>query len=125
MKPMVSFALGLISAQREWAKILLDRREEISGLIHLNATLIVVPSHLTLQSQSETLRFSIHQPREVVVVKNPADLNKFGLENLKRARVIIASTAVFSFSGTYGERLARISGNRKLTRPNAENASAL
>ncbi len=77
-----------------------------TGLINTSATLILTPSHLTLQWQRELAKFcGGFESTECVVIRTVQDLKKLTANQLCTAKVVIASWSIFMHEH-YAARLA-------------------
>ncbi|KAI8447819.1 hypothetical protein BY996DRAFT_4592428 [Phakopsora pachyrhizi] len=87
-------------------------KDDLEGLISLNATLIIVPAHLVGQWPTEFVKFS-GKSVKVHRIINMNDLNSTTIEDLQDADVVVASETLFS-SGIYWKNLSSLSGTREI-----------
>ncbi|KAH6842581.1 hypothetical protein B0I37DRAFT_393104 [Chaetomium sp. MPI-CAGE-AT-0009] len=67
-----------------------------SFFLHLSATLVVVPKHITSQWSKETRKFlGLASPKLLLIDTTTAFYGKFTLDQLEKAEIIIVSSAVF------------------------------
>ena len=77
-----------------------------TGLINSTATLIVTPSHLTNQWRRELTKFcGGFESTEAVIIRTVQDLKKLTVNQLRNAKVVIASWSIFMHE-LYAVRLA-------------------
>jgi site-specific DNA-cytosine methylase len=80
-----------------------------SFFVHLSATLVIVPRHITDQWAAEVKKFLGLVEPKIIVIKTLADFyGKIPLERLRKAEIIILSSAVFT--ETFLNRLQTIAG---------------
>ncbi|KAG8161719.1 hypothetical protein KVR01_008706 [Diaporthe batatas] len=107
--------LGLIDVQRGTdRKEFMDMRKQnqhLHGLVHLQATLIIVPNQLTYQWQSEAKRFLGTKRYNIVVITTFAELQKLSIAMLKKADIVICSNKVFLDNKYHSEMSAYCSPN--------------
>jgi len=77
------------------------------GLIDLNATLIVVPGHLSKQWPSEIDKFT-GKTFKVVVIQNMRDLQSKSISDLSRADIIVMASEIFE-TDIYWQRVEYLS----------------
>jgi site-specific DNA-cytosine methylase len=83
--------------------------EAESFFVHLSATLVVVPRHITKQWAKEAARFlGLRVGREVIVIKTAKDFYTYELDKLRNAEMIIVSTGIFG--ATFLDRLRALGG---------------
>ncbi|KAI0134242.1 P-loop containing nucleoside triphosphate hydrolase protein [Xylariales sp. AK1849] len=66
------------------------------GMEALNATLIIVPPHITEQWQNEAVAFLGISEDQVIVIRTAKSLKKVKLQELRLARIVIVSDQVFA-----------------------------
>lgn len=102
--------LGLVDVQRD-----ADRNEfmamrqgnkHLQGLIHLHATLVIVPNQLTHQWHDETTRFFGTTQYKINVISTFNELQKLSINELKKADIVICSNKVF-LDNKYHSELSR------------------
>ncbi|KAF3058655.1 putative dna repair protein rad8 protein [Daldinia childiae] len=107
--------LALMHCLREWdEKYLPLRTDKNPCRIHLNASLVLVPSHLVDQWADEAKKFLPIEPAEIVKIKNLGDLRDNSswriLKKLQRARLIIVNVQCIASIGYY-QNLAKLAGS--------------
>jgi superfamily II DNA or RNA helicase len=75
-----------------------------SGLIAIQATLIVAPSNLLGQWASE-IRDKLGYTQGVITVRVHSDLDRYGISDFKKAKIVIVNRTVLGNEG-YSERIA-------------------
>ncbi|KAI7774244.1 hypothetical protein LA080_009044 [Diaporthe eres] len=99
--------LGLIDVQRDTDRgQFLDMRENnehLDGLVHLHATLVIVPNQLTQQWVNEAKRFLNPKQYNIVMIPTFAAFQKLSVANLKKADIIICSNKVFQDNKYHAE----------------------
>ncbi|KAI3399382.1 hypothetical protein diail_7109 [Diaporthe ilicicola] len=99
--------LGLIDVQNKTdrGEFLEMRRKNkhLDGLIHLHATLVIVPNQLTRQWEDEAKRFLDPNQYNIVVIETFAVLQRLGISGLKKADIIICSNKVFQENKYHSE----------------------
>ncbi|KAG6365518.1 hypothetical protein INS49_007129 [Diaporthe citri] len=99
--------LGLIDVQRDTDRgQFLDMRENnkpLDGLVHLHATLVIVPNQLTQQWVNEAKRFLNPKQYNVVMIPTFAAFQKHKVADLKKADIIICSNKVFQDNKYHAE----------------------
>ncbi|KAB5515260.1 hypothetical protein GE09DRAFT_1263776 [Coniochaeta sp. 2T2.1] len=115
-KTVVMIALLELRRHFDREKSILERHAAASrswesklSFIHLRATLVIVPDHITLQWKEEFEKFGC--TATIVVIKRYNDLVKKPLSVLEEADVIIVPTSLLKTS-TYKERLVALTSNR-------------
>ncbi|KAH8781218.1 hypothetical protein F5883DRAFT_685573 [Diaporthe sp. PMI_573] len=102
--------LGLIDVQystdRKEFMEMREKNEHLKGLIHLKATLIIVPNQLTEQWSNESKRFLGQKQYTIIVIQSFAQLQQRGVSGLKSADIIICSNKVFQ-DNKYHSQLSR------------------
>lgn len=90
--------LGLIDRQHKNDRsAFLDLRKQdpsLDGIIHLNATLVIVPNQLTEQWRKEAERF-LSPGYKIVVISTFQDLQRKGIAGLKEADIVVCSNKIF------------------------------
>ncbi|KAK4126664.1 hypothetical protein N657DRAFT_170818 [Parathielavia appendiculata] len=103
-----------------WAKELSESFEHLedvglkpeSFFVHLSATLIIVPKHITTQWEKEAENFLGLKSPQLLVIKSPASFcRRDMLQSLQQAEIIIVSSAAFSSS--FLEQLVGIAGSSR------------
>ena len=82
-----------------------------SGLLHLAATLIITPHHLSWQWRDEVNKFlpnAEYTNKDVLLLRTLSDLKSKSIADFKRAKIVIASWNIFE-SPDYGAHLAKLS----------------
>ncbi|KAJ0116351.1 hypothetical protein J7T55_007330 [Diaporthe amygdali] len=109
--------LGLIDVQNKTdRRDFLDmrrRNDHLNGLVHLHATLVIVPNQLTQQWVNEAKRFLSPRQYNIVKIEKFNELQKQGVAGLKRADIIICSNKVFQ-ENVYHSELSRYCGSNGL-----------
>ncbi|KAK4100076.1 hypothetical protein N658DRAFT_146287 [Parathielavia hyrcaniae] len=83
-----------------------------SFFVHLSATLIIVPKHITTQWENEAGGFLGLTEPQLLVIKNSAGLYRPNmLQRLQQAEIVIVSGA--AFSGSFLDQLVGIAGNAR------------
>ncbi|KAL1875206.1 hypothetical protein Daus18300_003277 [Diaporthe australafricana] len=113
-------SLGLIDVQhktdrRDFLKMRQDD-QELDGLVHLHATLIIVPNQLTRQWADEAKRFLNPKQYNIVMIETYSTLQKLGIAGMKKADIIICSNKVFQENAYHSElsRYCRTNGLDKI-----------
>lgn len=106
-----AITLGLIDCaskdvQREFSKL---DDSATSGKIHVKATIVAVPPHLTGQWESECRKFA-GKRFKVVNLTTAANLNSVTIEDIKNADIVIIASNIFK-SAVYIENLADFSAS--------------
>ncbi|KAG8885935.1 hypothetical protein FRB98_001541 [Tulasnella sp. 332] len=101
-----AITLGLIACQDEdWSE---PSSEVIRGLIPVKATLVLVPSHLVKQWESEVTKFT-KSTFNVLAICTAVNLKKVTVEKIMDADIVIMASSVFN-SPTYIDWLAGFAG---------------
>jgi len=106
-KTVVTIALLELRRTFDIAQSIVERREAAANIwdshlsfIHLRATLIIVPEHITVQWEEEFKKFSSLEDGDIIIIRRYPDLLKKRLSDLVRAKVIIVATSIFSSAYT-------------------------
>lgn len=103
--------LGLIDRQHSNDRnAFLDLRTQDSSLddlIHLHATLVIVPNQLTEQWRKEAERFLNPTSYKILVISTFEDLQQKGISGLKKADMVICSNKIFQ-DAKYMAELSKI-----------------
>lgn len=102
--------LGLVDVQYDVDRSsFLQMREAddaLDGLVHLSATLVIVPNQLTKQWSDEAKRFLNQRQYNIVTITNFTALQKLKVSGLKEADIIVCSNKVFQ-DNKYHSELSR------------------
>ncbi|PSR94383.1 hypothetical protein BD289DRAFT_139320 [Coniella lustricola] len=74
----------------------------LAGMVHLHATLIIVPNQLTDQWRNEAQRF-LNDNYKICVLQTFARLQHMSIDKLKEADIIICSNRIFQDPGYHDE----------------------
>lgn len=111
--------LGLIDVQRDTDRnefmAMRQGNKHLHGLVHLHATLIIVPNQLTYQWQNEAKRFLGTTQYNIVVIPTFTELQKLSIARLKKADIVICSNKVF-LDNKYHSELSRYCSPNDLDR---------
>ncbi|MBW0476709.1 hypothetical protein O181_016424 [Austropuccinia psidii MF-1] len=107
-----AITIGLISSTLE------DRppsipKAQTKGLIRLNASLIIVPAHLSGQWPTEFTKFTGRNTIKVHRIINMSDLNSTRISDLQSADVVVVSETLFG-SPNYWNNLAFLGGAKDI-----------
>ncbi|KAG8999653.1 hypothetical protein FRB94_003868 [Tulasnella sp. JGI-2019a] len=105
-----AITLGLIACQdKKWSR---PTTEVTKGLLAVKATLVLVPSHLVKQWETEVTKFTKNM-FEVVAIYTAVNLKKFTVRDIMDADIVIMASSVFN-SPTYLEWLGSFAGEGAL-----------
>lgn len=109
--------LGLIDRQHQADRgAFMDMRAEdpsMEDMIHLQATLVVVPNQLTKQWKKEGERF-LNAGYNIIVISTFNDLQSVGVAGLRQADIVICSNRIFQ-DRKYSSLLFEICGSGELS----------
>jgi hypothetical protein len=88
-------------------------KPQTKGHIRLNATLIVVPAHLSGQWPTEFSKFTGKKTTKVHRIINMTDLNSTKISHLQEADVVVVSETLFG-SQIYWNNLSHLGGTREI-----------
>lgn len=109
-----AISLGLIDCTRADVQEEVDNTRDRPGKVYVRATLVVVPSHLTLQWESEVEKFISEKAEyRVLRITTAADLNKLSIQQITEADIVIVACSIFR-SDAYLENLEVLGGGAHL-----------
>ncbi|KAG6827082.1 hypothetical protein H0H92_013265 [Tricholoma furcatifolium] len=108
-----AITLGLIDCSYASVEKETKALGDIPGKIPVKATLIIVPSHLTLQWKSEVIKFTGDSRFRVEVISNVSHLNALTIAKIKEADIIIVASSILK-SSVYSENLSSLAGTDEL-----------
>lgn len=82
------------------------------GMITTNATLVIVPAHLTGQWRSEIEKFAPNAFR-IVVIHTQAQMNNVTVEDIQKADIVVVAASLFA-SASYLSSLAHFSKSKSV-----------
>ncbi|KAK7756090.1 hypothetical protein SLS62_002033 [Diatrype stigma] len=107
-KTVVSLALMQMQANFDSGPSIVERRRRTTSRMHVKATLVIVPPHLVTQWQDEVLKFRGLREPDVLILRGYDALQKTTAAQIIAAKVIIASTSIFT-SESYRAQLGKYS----------------
>ena len=99
-----AITLGLIDSTSDTS----EASSPSTDLFSVNATLVVVPSHLTGQWPNEINKF-LGKSKRTITIKDMNSFNNLTVQDIEEADIVVVNFTVLS-SDKYHERLARLSG---------------
>lgn len=108
-----AITLGLIDCSEKGVKKEFAALKHIPGKIAVKGTLVIVPSHLTRQWNSEIEKFLGKGRFKVIAISTVANLNKVTIEDIQKADIIIIAGNIFK-SGVYLDNLESLAAAGEL-----------
>ncbi|KAJ8066946.1 hypothetical protein OCU04_004328 [Sclerotinia nivalis] len=122
-KTVMTFALMCRqrSMDRMWSQ-----NPNTDGLIHIKATLVMVPAHLTIQWRDESCLFLGFEPKEdprLIVLNKCTDFKNLTVEAIRGAELVICNSGQFDNDG-YLQVVARNAGVVELAKNSTDRAKS-
>ncbi|KAM3149664.1 hypothetical protein ABEW05_010051 [Botrytis cinerea] len=108
-KTVLTFAL--MGRQRRMDRLWANN-PNINGQIHVKATLVLVPTHLTIQWRDEGCSFIGYDAKDdarIITLRSFTDVRALTVEDVRRAELVICSSALFDNEG-YLKLMAKNAG---------------
>lgn len=90
-----AITLGLIDCAYETVQKEFKKKDDIPGKVPVQATLAIVPPHLTRQWASEAHRFASKRFKKVVIISTAAQINNLTIETVQQADLVIVASNLF------------------------------
>ncbi|KAG0709412.1 hypothetical protein DFH29DRAFT_842204 [Suillus ampliporus] len=93
-----AITLGLIDCTAKSAKKEFKEKGDIIGKVPVQATLVIVPPHLTRQWRSEAQKFARNRFKNIVEISTAAQINNLTIEDVQDADLVIVASNLFQSS---------------------------
>jgi SNF2 family DNA or RNA helicase len=90
-----AITLGLIDCTAKSVKKEFNQKGDIIGKVPVQATLVIVPPHLTRQWRSEAQKFARNRFKNIVEISTAAQINNLTIEDIQDADLIIVASNLF------------------------------
>ncbi|OAX36134.1 hypothetical protein K503DRAFT_826618 [Rhizopogon vinicolor AM-OR11-026] len=90
-----AITLGLIDCTAKSVKKEFNEKGDIIGKVPVQATLVIVPPHLTRQWRSEAQKFARNRFKNIVVISTAAQINNLTVEDIQDADLVIVASNLF------------------------------
>ncbi|KAG2338586.1 hypothetical protein BDR05DRAFT_918202 [Suillus weaverae] len=93
-----AITLGLIDCTAKSVKKEFKEKGDIIGKVPVQATLVIVPPHLTRQWRSEAQKFARNRFKNIVEISTAAQINNLTIEDVQDADLVIVASNLFQSS---------------------------
>ncbi|KAG2365027.1 hypothetical protein BDR07DRAFT_1449967 [Suillus spraguei] len=93
-----AITLGLIDCTAKSVKNEFKEKGDIIGKVPVQATLVIVPPHLTRQWRSEAQKFARSRFKNIVEISTAAQINNLTIEDVQDADLVIVASNLFQSS---------------------------